>query len=100
DAARVMIGVVPGVLLAVRQGSGRGVIGIDRRPLAKRIVRALVVIMLAEPVEAGLLLAGIGGRRGRGLRLQGAMHALMAAVLLGRSRSNEARLDAELEPPC
>src|SRR5947209_4887930 len=86
DAARVMIGVVPGVLLAVRQGSGRGVIGIDRRPLAKRLVRALVVIMPAEAVEAGLLLAAIVNgsirrwSRVRNQPLKSTLHSWFGAV--------------------
>ena len=65
----LMKSVVPGILEALRHGAGRGLVDFGRRPLGKRLVRALLVIVAAEFVEASLLLLGVGGRRLRGLFL-------------------------------
>src|SRR5260370_20885750 len=53
-----------------------------RRLKIQRLVRPLVVVDGAERVEAALLLSEGGRRRAGGFRVQGAMHALVAAVLL------------------
>ena len=63
----------------------------DRWNLAKGFMRTLMIVVLAKGIEAGLLLCGVGRRRARGLRLQGAMHALMTAVLLRRGRADKVR---------
>lgn len=84
DAADLMVGVVPGVFEPVREGPRRGRPVIGRRGLVQRLVRPLIVVVAAEGVEAGLLLGQAGRRRIGGLRLQGPVHALVAAVLLRR----------------
>src|SRR5690242_18225672 len=66
--------------------------------LAQRLVRTLVIVTLAEGVEAPLLLARRRGGRMRGLRLQGAVHALVPAVLLWCARLDPLELDPELQP--
>src|SRR5260370_30261560 len=48
----------------------------------QRLVGPVVVVDGAERVEAALLLSEGGRRRAGGFRVQGAMHALVAAVLL------------------
>ena len=55
---------------------------------------AVVVEVLTEPVEAGLLLACARRRRPGGLGLQGPMHALVASVLLGLARLDPLQRDA------
>ena len=46
-------------------------------------MRTLVIELLDESVELGLLLKQIGAGGARGLFLQGQMHAFVAAILLG-----------------
>src|SRR5262249_1283214 len=48
--------------------------------------------------EAGLLLEHVGGGWLRGFRLQGEMHAFVAAILLGMTRLDALDVDAEAEP--
>ena len=50
--------------------------------LIERFVRAVVVIFLAEAIEAALLRAKRAARRAGRFRLERAVHALMAPVLL------------------
>ena len=51
-------------------------------------MRALVVVLLDEGIEARLLLQQIRHRRLGGLLLEGEMHALVPAVLLGMTGSD------------
>src|SRR5215471_17301459 len=95
----LMMGIVPWLLDTIRHGALRGRIDLVRRPLPQRLMRTLFVVVAAEGIKTDLLRASVGGRWARGLRLERAMHALMAAVLLRRGRMNEMGLDAELEPP-
>ena len=44
---------------------------------------SFVIEFLQEGVELGLLLQEVGARRAGGFFLQGEMHALMPAILLG-----------------
>ena len=99
NPAHLMVGVIPGILDALRHGARRRPIEIGWRPLAQRLVRTLLVVMAAESVKARLLVAGVSGRRLGGLRLERAVHALMSPVLLRRSGPDEMRRDAKLEPP-
>jgi len=69
-----------------------------RWPLAERFVRTLLVVVPAEGVEARLLFDRIRSRRARSLRLERAMHALVAAVLLRGGRMDKVRLDPERAP--
>src|SRR5882672_4980173 len=98
-APDLVIGIIPRLLEAIRHFPPRWRVDLVRRSLAERLVRPLLVVVPAEGVEAPLLLGRIRGRRSRGLGLEGAMHALVAAVLLRRGRMDEVRLDAELDPP-
>src|SRR5579883_325269 len=98
DAADGVVGVVPGLFEFGRIGPRRGTIAAGRRDLAERLVRTVVVVVVAEAVEAGLLLGERGGGRLRGLLLEGAMHALVPAVLLRRAGVDALEPDAELDP--
>src|SRR5262249_27973209 len=92
-AADLVVGIVPRLLDPLRHGALRGCIELVRWPLSQRLMRALLVVMAAEGIKADLLLTSVGGWRARGLRLEGAMHALMATVLLRRARMNEMRFN-------
>ncbi len=59
----------------------------------------LVVEDLDKFFEARLLLKKIGGGRLGGLFLQGQMHALMAAILLGMAGLDALNTDPQAEPP-
>ncbi len=98
-APDLMIGIIPGIPEAIRHGFRRRCVKLRRGPLTQGFVRALLVVVPAEGVEAGLLFVGIARRRTRGLRLQGAMHPLMAAIVLRRSRADEAQPNAKPQPP-
>src|SRR5712692_8355822 len=98
-APDLVIGIIPRLLDAIRHHSPRRHINLMRRPLAERFVRTLLVVVPAEGVEARLLLDRIRSRRARSLRLERAMHALVAAVLLRGGRMDKVRLDTELDPP-
>src|SRR5262245_1443013 len=99
DASNLMLGVIPRVLRPAWHGAVRGGVEFGRRSLAKCFVRTFLIVMAAEQIKACLLLGCIRRRRDRGLRLQGAMHALVPPVLLRRSRTDEVRHDAKLQPP-
>src|SRR5882724_98520 len=98
DASDGMVGIVPGLLDAARIGSRRGVVAAGRGDLPQGLVRAVIVEVVAEAVEARLLLGGRGGRRLGGFRLERAMHALVPAVLLRRAGIDPLEDDAELDP--
>src|SRR3954466_8929737 len=98
-AADLVIGVVPRVLNAIRHGSLRWHVEFVRGSLAQRFVRALLVVVPAEGVEAGLLFGRVRRGWARRLCLERAMHALMSAILLRRGRMDEVGLAAELDPP-
>jgi len=66
-APHFMIGVVPGVFDAFGKRARRGLIALSRRRLPERLVRAEFIVTLAEVVETGLLLLGVGRRRLRRL---------------------------------
>ena len=52
-----------------------------------------------ELVEPALLGRAVAGRWDRGLGFEGAVHALVAAILLGAGGLDEIGQDAELDPP-
>ena len=62
-AADLVIGVVPGILNAIRHGSLRWDVEFVRGTLAQRFVWALLVVVPAEGVKAGLLAAFAAGGR-------------------------------------
>jgi len=68
--------------------------------LAERLVRAIVIKVVAEAVKPHLLLGRRGGRRARGLRLErGKLLELQAGrVIVIRSISAETLLDELSEP--
>jgi hypothetical protein len=57
------------------------------------------VVPLDEGVEPGLLLKHVGGGGLGGFRLQGEMHAFVAAVLVGMTGLDALGVDAEAQPP-
>ena len=62
-------------------------------------MRSLGVELVHEGVEAGLLLEAVAAWRAGGFLLQGEVHALVAAVLLGTAWLDAFDGDAEAEPP-
>ena len=58
-----------------------------------------VVEGAAEVVEVVLLSAEVGLRRLSGFTLEGSVHSFVTAVLLGFSRLDSFRTDAEPDPP-
>ena len=90
-------------IVGLAQGSRIGPVGgaIDRsrRGEVQGLVRPLVIIYDAETVEAQLLLGQRRRRRVGGFRLQGAVHALVAAVLLRLAGIDPFGTHAELDPP-
>lgn len=83
----------------IREGTVRGPIDGRRRLLPQRFVRALVVEEVPEGVEL-FLLPGEICRGGPGCpALQGPVHPLVAGILLGMSRFDEFRVDAQPDPP-
>src|SRR5436189_3576776 len=98
-SADLMIRVIPRVLDPHWHRSRRSRIELRRKPLPHPLVRPLLIVMSPESIEPPLLFGRIHRRRLRSLLLQRAMHALVPAVLLWRSRTDEMRLYPELEPP-
>src|SRR6266446_2346108 len=98
-APHLVLGVIPRIVKARWQGAGRWPPIRCRRDLIERFMRPFAIVVLAEAVEARLLLERAGGGRSGGLRLQRAMHALVPAVVLRARGPDVARLDAKLEPP-
>ena len=78
-------------------GWGRGV-EFGRRFHCERFVRAFLVEFADEGIEAALLLQCVHAGRACRLPLQGAMHALMATVLLRMTGPDALDPDAEPEP--
>lgn len=68
----------------------RGLVDRRRWTLAQRLVRPLLVERVPEAIE--------GGRSLR-LRLQGAMHAFVPAILFRVARLDELRPDPQAQPP-
>jgi len=62
-------------------------------------VGTVVVVLLAERVEATLLAGEVTGWRAGGFGLEGLVHPFMATVLLGVSGLDELGVDAEADPP-
>ena len=91
-----MVGVVPGLVEALRTAPGRRPVMLGRRLLAERFVRPLVVVVSAEGIEARPLLARRGRRRPRGLSLQRPVHPFVPAVLLRCPRLDVLEPDTSL----
>lgn len=69
------------------------------RLLSQGFVGTLVVVSLAEVIEPVLLSLLVRCGRPKGLRLQGSMHPLVAAVLLRMSRLDQLGEDPQANPP-
>src|SRR6266436_7227289 len=82
-----------------RIGSRRRRVNRRRHRLAQGFVRALMVKLCTEIIEAALLGGERGRRRLRGFRLEGLVHAFMPSVLLGLARHDAHRRNAQLDPP-
>jgi hypothetical protein len=94
--------IVAGILQLVqmlRVLSSRRCVELRRRPLAQRLMGALLVEIRLESVEAPLLSPQVPGGRTSRVRLQGSMHPLVTPVLLRVTRLDQKRLDPELDPP-
>src|SRR5258705_3392780 len=74
DATDLVIGVIPGILHAIRHGVLGALVSLRRRPLAKRFVRTFLVVRATKDVKAGRPLGRILCRWRRALRLQRAVH--------------------------
>lgn len=68
-------------------------------PLPEPFVRSVVVVLGLEGAEAALLRREAALRRPGRLGLQRAVHALMAAVLLGMGELDELGVAAQADPP-
>jgi len=77
-------------------GAGRRRVTARRRGHVEGLVRPFVVVALHEGVEAHLLVQHVRGRGTRGVGLEGEVHALVAAVLLGMTGRDA--LEANPEP--
>src|SRR5262245_55704654 len=99
QAANLMISVVPRIYQARRQSTSRWLPMCSRRRLLERLMRTLLVVVLAEAVEPPLLLGRRCSCRLRRLCLQCTVHALVTTVVLRARWRDVARLDAELQPP-
>src|SRR5216684_2414299 len=99
DPAQVAVAGRERILPAGRIGARRGRVNRRRRYLAQRLMRPLVIELVAEVIEALLLGSERGGRRLGGFCLEGLVHAFMPPVLLGLARHNAHWGDAQLDPP-
>lgn len=81
------------------QAAWTATVNLGRREHVQILVGADVIALVLPAVEAPLLRGQRGRRRLRRLRLQIAMGALMRAVLLRRSRTDELYGDALVDPP-
>ena len=61
---------------------------------------SLLIELLKESIELGLLLQDVGAGGASGFFLQGEMHAFMPAVLLGHNGKFPTRLDKLTSSPC
>lgn len=84
--ANLVIGVVPRVIETAWQGARGRLPEFDGRHLVERLMWPLLVEVVAEGIEAALLLGDRCRGRLRGLGLQRAVHALVPAVVLRARR--------------
>ena len=85
--------------LSERVRSLRGPEVLLRSRAAERFVRSLVVVILSKIVEPPLLRAQRALRRAGRFLFERAVHTLMSTVLLGFSRFDAFRHDAQFHPP-
>src|SRR2546425_12938883 len=72
-----------------RHRPGRGRVARRGRLLIERLMRALVIELVAKRVEAALLSGQAACGRARGGRFQGAVHALVPSILVRPPRLDE-----------
>src|SRR5260370_23925278 len=99
DPAQLEVGGLVRILEPVRISSRRRRVVPCRRSLAERLMRALMIDLGAERIEAPLLGRRGGGWRAGALDLEGPMHSFMASVLLRLAGLDSLRRNAELDPP-
>ena len=58
-----------------------------------------LIVLLTKPIECALLRSEARSRRPAHFRLERAVHPLVAAVLVGTTRENSFRANAEMDPP-
>jgi hypothetical protein len=90
-------------VLRLREAVGIGPWGrsveVGGRFLIEVLVRAFVVVLVAESLEGPLLSSAVSRRRAGGLGLEGTVHAFVAAVLFWVRRLGELGPDAQADPP-
>lgn len=93
--AHGVIGIVTGRLNIIGIGPRRRPVTAGRCHLAERLVRPIIVEVVAETVKPHLLLGRRSGRRARGLGLERGVHALgdghSAAAIPAQSAPSECR---------
>src|SRR5271156_6372169 len=83
---------------SIRIASRRTVVASGRCLLRHRLMRALLVELLAESIKSLLLCSPVGRWRFRRLGLQRPMHALVTPILLRMTWLDPLRRDAQLHP--
>ncbi len=93
------VGILEGWQFVGHRPGGRCIAGGRGAPV-ERLMRALMVELLADVVELLLLCAPGGAGRSGGVGLQRAMQALVATVLVRFTGFDDRRQDAQADPPC
>src|SRR5260370_13294990 len=99
DPAQCEVAGVDRICEPGRIGSRRRRVNRPPHPSAQGFVRALMVKLCTEIIEAALLGGERGRRRVRGFRLEGLVHAFMPPVLLGLARRDAHWRNAQHDPP-
>src|SRR6266849_2731295 len=99
DPAQCEVAGVDWIFEPGRIGSRRRRVNRRWHRLAQGFVRALMIKLCTEIIEAALLGRERGRRRLRGFCLEGLVHAFMPPVLLGLARHNAHWRNAQLDPP-
>ena len=94
DGDRLVMEWIVELLQAVIEPAGTGV-DLRRELHAESLVRTLLVVLLDEGIELRLLLEEVLAGRLGGFLLEGQMHALMTAVLLGMTGLDPLNLDPQ-----
>src|SRR5262249_38786933 len=97
-SANLMISIVPRILQARRQSTGRWLPMCRKRRLLEGLMRPLLIVVAAEAIESAPAAQPHAPRLGS-LRFQCTVHQFVTAVVLRARRRDVARFYAELEPP-
>src|SRR5579871_902427 len=98
NAPDLLVRAIGNIAARLDERPGRRAIELGRLALAQRLVRPLMVELVAESIETALLVGNVGRGRPAGLGLEGAVHALMAAILLRLARPYPLEPDAHPGP--